>query len=383
MTLRFERAALAGVAALVAVLVGVAATSPLEKKTSVPKASLRLAVSLLVPQKPVSRMPVAGPVAGQAVGHVKPTGAPTATARAVAAATTDARAADSDALGMDTLTGVVSVRAVQPHFSARLLRTADALSEAFHRLQYDLGRVGTGEARVPRLYLSSLPADMKDIREAEIRKSLFFKTVLPLVLQVNEEILADRRRLWRLHAEKQMGRRLGPVDRLWLMVMGERYGARRNVIDTLLRRVDVIPPSLALAQAAEESGWGTSRFAREGNAVFGQWTFSESNSLMPALRDSDKSHKIKAFPSLIESVRAYARNLNTHGAYRRMRSVRASMRLQGAPVEGNVLADYLESYSARGVEYIGAIRTIIQANDLDRLDDARLHQGQPAKRSLI
>ena len=358
MKIRFERGALVAVAFLVAGLMGAVVIDPLEHATAAPQASLRLMATQLIPPKIVE----------------------TDSAIADGAGTP---AAITDATGIDTLTGVVSVSAVQPHYSARLLRTSNDLTDAFKRMGYDLDLVGTGKAAVPRLFLASLPGDLKDVREVRIRKSLFFKTVLPLILQVNEEILFDRRRLWRLHAERQMGRKLGPVDRLWLLVMAERYGVRRNVIDSLLQRVDVIPPSLALAQAAEESGWGTSRFVREGNAIFGQWTFSESGNLIPARRDDDKFHKIKSFPALIESVRAYARNLNTHRAYSNMRAVRFNRRLKGAPLGGAVMADYLTSYSARGAGYVATIKIIMTANDLQRLDDARLALGRPMRRPII
>ena len=167
------------------------------------------------------------------------------------------------------------------------------------------------------------------------------------------------------------------------MVMSERYGVKKNPLETLLKLVDIIPPSLALAQAAEESGWGTSRFVREGNAVFGQWTFSSAGSLVPADRDENKKHKIRAFPNLLDSVRAYALNLNTHAAYRQFRKVRSDLRLKGAPLDGLLLVDYLKRYSQRGQKYVEAIRALIKVNQLYRFDDARLRDGKSAPRSLI
>jgi len=279
--------------------------------------------------------------------------------------------------GVDTLVGVIPASAADKYFRARLMKTTGALSKTFNQLGYDLERVGSGEADVPRLFLASLPGDLKDIRESRVKKSLFFRTVLPLVLQANEEILRDRRRLWNIHFQKSLGLKLGPADRLWMMVIAERYGVKSGSIENLLQRVDIIPPSLALAQAAEESGWGTSRFVREGNAVFGQWTFSDNGSLVPARRDQDKFHKIRAFPSLLESVRAYARNLNTHAAYRKMRRVRHSFRLAGQPLEGLLMVESMKSYSQKGDEYVKKIKTLIEANDLQRLDDARLGDQRP------
>ncbi len=225
---------------------------------------------------------------------------------------------------------------------------------------------------MPRLFLASLPEDFGKIREVAERKALFFRTVLPLILQVNEEILADRRRLWNLRYRLRTGLRLEAADQLWLIVMSERYGVGEGDVDALLRRVDIIPTSLALAQAAEESGWGTSRFAREGNAIFGQWTFAGNGNLVPLRRDDGKVHEVRDFETLLDGAKAYARNLNTHRAYRNFRKLRAAMRRAGRPVEGAVLARTLLSYSERQSAYVESLLSIIAANGLSTLDDARL-----------
>ncbi|MHA1597861.1 MAG: glucosaminidase domain-containing protein, partial [Alphaproteobacteria bacterium] len=163
--------------------------------------------------------------------------------------------------------------------------SARTLSNTFGRMNYRLDNVVAGSRSVPRMFLVSLPDDLSAVAENHERKQIFFRSVLPLVLQVNDEILADRRRLWRLRYQARLGQKAGPADRLWLQVMSEMYGVKRGDIDSLLTRIDIIPPSLALAQAAEESGWGTSRFVRECNAMFGQWTYSASNGgLIPAER---------------------------------------------------------------------------------------------------
>jgi len=319
--------------------------SPLERVTAAPKASLRLAVSALVPPPAMAtaRKP-----------HKKSVAAPGA--------------------GIDTITGMFSMLLPAQPYWTRLPpeTTAEGLSATFREIGYDLQRVRDGAATVPRLFLASLPGDLKDVREVTVRKSLFFKTVLPLVLQVNEEILRDRRRLWKIHYQLSLGEKIGAADRLWLTIMAERYGLERGDIQGLLERVDVIPPSMALAQAAEESGWGTSRFVQEGNAVFGQWTYSDNGSLVPARRGDDKNHKVKAFSNLHESVRAYAMNLNSHRAYKRLREVRASLRTEGAPLDGYLLAENLTSYSERGERYVRTIKSLIEVNKLRHLDDARL-----------
>ncbi|PIW26452.1 MAG: hypothetical protein COW30_14940 [Rhodospirillales bacterium CG15_BIG_FIL_POST_REV_8_21_14_020_66_15] len=250
-----------------------------------------------------------------------------------------------------------------------------ALDDWFAELNYDLEHIREGRAQVPPVYLVSLPPDMGAVPETATRKRLFFQAVLPLILRANQEILADRRRLWQLHADQRLGRRIAPADRLWLAVLAERYKVSTGDLAVLIRRVDVIPPSLALAQAAEESGWGTSRFARQGNAIFGQWTTADGHGLVPRERDEDKNHKVRKFGELTDSVRAYMLNLNTHRAYLELRRARAALRRAGAPLNGLTLARFLHRYSERGDDYVDAIRAMIEVNGLDRLDDARLMKG--------
>jgi len=245
-------------------------------------------------------------------------------------------------------------------------------------LDYDLGAVIQGYAGVPRLSLVSLPENLGKIRETEQRKAVFFKTVLPLVLQVNEQIVEDRSRLWDLHAQKQTGSKLKAVDRLWLAAMAERYGAARGDINALLAHHDVVPPSLALAQAATESAWGTSRFVREGNAMFGEWTFAAKHKgIVPKERLTGKSHRVRAFDSLYDSVASYVTNLNKHRAYKEFRTLRAQMRAKGQTVSGMRLASALHRYSERGAAYVAELHAIISGNELDLLDGARLsHNGK-------
>jgi len=240
-------------------------------------------------------------------------------------------------------------------------------------LGYDLDAVIHGHGQVPRVLMASLPNDLQRIRETDQRKAVFFKTVLPLVLQVNEQIVEDRERLWTLGAQIKTGQELAAVDRLWLAVMAERYDKRRGDIDALIKRHDVVPPSLALAQAATESAWGTSRFVREGNAMFGEWTFSgEHDGIVPSERAVDQTHRVRAFSSLYESVLSYVTNLNKHRAYKEFRQLRADMRAKGQGLDGMRLASTLHRYSERGAAYVAELHAIIRGNDLERLDTARL-----------
>ncbi|MCW8914263.1 MAG: glucosaminidase domain-containing protein [Magnetovibrio sp.] len=239
--------------------------------------------------------------------------------------------------------------------------------------KYDLDAVLQGQQGVPRVTWVSLPKNLSAVRETSKRKEIFFKTVLPLVLQVNEQIVEDRGRLWNLHASQLSGAHLDAIDRLWLAVLAEQYGTKRGDIVALLDRHDVVPPSLALAQAATESAWGTSRFVREGNAMFGEWTFkSDHQGIVPAGRETGKTHRVRAFDTLLDSVRSYITNLNKHRAYKEFRKQRTAMRAKGQVVDGMILAGALHRYSERGAAYVSELRSIISGNDLDLLDSAQL-----------
>jgi len=239
-------------------------------------------------------------------------------------------------------------------------------------LNYDLEAVLEGRSDVPRITLASLPSDLWRERETSKRKALFLKSVLPLVLQVNEQITQDRSRLKNLATAQKQGQ-LSALDRLWLAVMAERYGTKRGDIGAVLNRHDVVPPSLALAQAATESAWGSSRFVREGNAMFGQWTFSSQHlGIVPAARDEGKTHRIRAFSSIYDSIDSYVTNLNKHRAYKEFRAMRSAMRRQGQPLDGLRLAGTLHRYSERGGDYVNDLRAIISSNDLRLVDGARL-----------
>jgi len=250
--------------------------------------------------------------------------------------------------------------------------TVGSLSETFSTLEYNLERVRDEGASVPRVFVVNMPQDMPHIRVPADRKRLFFKTVLPLVLKTNDDILQERKRLLRIKAEKIKTGKLDAADRLWLVALSERYKVSRNNLDEMIRRSDIIPPSLALAQAAEESGWGTSRFALEGNAIFGQWTFAVKGALVPKNRDEGKSHRVQAFTSLLDAVRAYVLNLNTHKAYRQFRQERQALRRSGKHLKGSELARTLSSYSERGNKYIRTLQSIIGGNQLQDFDKARL-----------
>jgi len=250
--------------------------------------------------------------------------------------------------------------------------SAQILDNFFSKIGYDLESVTAGNSDVPRFFLATMPGDIGKISEIKQRKALFFSTILPIILQINEEINHDRERLINLKDMIKSRGRLTPIDRLWLIVMAEQYKVARNDLEALMSRVDLIPPSLALAQAAAESGWGTSRFVRQGNAIFGEWTEDADIGITPREREAGKTHKIRKFKSLIESARAYVKNLNTHRAYKQLRVVRSSLRRKGLRPTGEKLARELKNYSERGVLYINTLVSIIKVNNLKRLDNVNL-----------
>lgn len=252
---------------------------------------------------------------------------------------------------------------LERRLSAEEQDSAQRLDAAFARMGYRLEHIAQGAA-VPPLFLPAVPGDLDALPVVDDKKQVFLRLMLPLVLVVNEEIAEDRRRL------QAMAEGRARPDEGWLAEIAARYGAEGAAPARLLRRVDTVPPSLALAQAAEESGWGTSRFVREANNLFGH----TGHDIAPA-GDPD-GQRMASFASLHEAVRAYIHNLNTHAAYEPMRQARAAARARGASADGHALAGTLVRYSERGSAYVDTIRALIRANHLQKLDHARLDRGR-------
>lgn len=199
------------------------------------------------------------------------------------------------------------------------------------------------------------------------RKAAFFGYFLPIVENQNQAILATREKLNDWHQNRD---KIGSRDAAKISGIAARYRIDNFNIDSdkswnqLLNRVDVVPPSLALAQSANESAWGTSRFAREGLNFFGQWCFKKGCGLVPKKRDANKTHEVAAFDSPQESVKRYIRNLNSNSAYKGLRDIRAELRKTNKPVTGHELAAGLKRYSERGMEYVSELRQMIATNKL-------------------
>ncbi len=230
---------------------------------------------------------------------------------------------------------------------------------------------------VPRVFLASLPENLVQFSTAE-RKEIFIAAVLPLLLRSNELILEDRARMMRFRKRLEAGRQLSQLETRWLLALARKYKMKgvpepaKLDWDELALRVDVIPPSLGIAQAAIESGWGTSRFALAGNAIYGQWVWGNAPGLVPLEREEGADHKVRSFDFLIESVLGYSHNLNTHSAYEGLRQIRAKLRAAGQMPEGRIMAEALAAYSARGEDYVVELKSIIRTNRFDALDHSSL-----------
>ena len=243
---------------------------------------------------------------------------------------------------------------------------AETTLNLFEDLNYDLKAVRAGQ-KVKPIYLTKLPKDLKTLGDTKTKRELFIKIVLPLILYENEKIIDNRKKLFKILSKNFNS----PGEKVWLNRRFKEYKIKDKDLAELKMRMDIIPVSIALAQAANESGWGTSRFALEGNALFGQWTWSK-NGISPKNKDPDQSHKILQFQILKASVRAYKNNLNTHNAYKEFREVRAKLRQSGTPITGLALIKYLKNYAAIGEKYVAILEDIIEKNSLTDFDKAIL-----------
>jgi len=242
---------------------------------------------------------------------------------------------------------------------------AQTTSNLFEDLGYDLKGIRAGQ-KVKPIYLTKLPKDLKNLGDTSKKRELFIKIILPLILNENEKIKQDRKKLFTI-----LNKNFNTAgEKVWLKRRFKEYKIEDKDLAKLKMRMDIIPVSLALAQAANESGWGTSRFALEGNALFGQWTWGKKG-ISPKNQDKNKSHKVLQFQVLKASVRAYKNNLNTHNAYKEFREKRAQLR-EGGEFTGLDLAKYIKNYAAIGEQYVKIIEDIIVRNSLTDFDNADL-----------
>ena len=255
--------------------------------------------------------------------------------------------------------------------------SASTIKQLFKDTNYNLKDVRKNKLVKP-INLDLLPEEMKMIENTSQRKNLFIQIVLPLILDENNQIKLDRKKLFIVLNKNNNS----DAEQKWLNMKFKQYGVKNKDLSTLKIRMDEIPASLAIAQAAKETGWGTSRFALEGNALFGQWTFS-GDGIKPKSSDNDKTHKVMKFQILKASVRAYQRNLNTHSSYKKFRKLRAQSRDNDEKLDSLILADCLDQYAATGVEYTKTLKKIILQNSLKDFDEVKLLPTSKKLKNLI
>jgi Bax protein len=254
---------------------------------------------------------------------------------------------------------------------------ASTIKQLFEDTNYTLNDVREKKLVKP-VALTLLPQEIKMIENTKKRKEFFIQIVLPLILKENNNIRLDRKRLFTIINKSNNTK----LEIKWLEKKFKQYGISSKALSILKIRMDEIPVSLALAQAAKETGWGTSRFAQEGNALFGQWTWS-GEGLKPKDSDKNEGHKVMKFNVLQASVRAYQRNLNTHSSYKDFRKARAQLRDQGKDLDSLILAEYLDEYAETGDKYVEVLQKIIKQNNLKDFDDAKLLPSSIELESLI
>ena len=255
--------------------------------------------------------------------------------------------------------------------------TTSEINALFSEIKYDLDEIRDTKLVKP-IDIGLLPNEIKDISNTKKRKEMFIKIVLPLIVKENNKIRIDRKRLFTILNKNSNT----DIEKKWLEKKYKQYGVRQNDLSTLKIRMDEIPVSLAIAQAAKETGWGTSRFALKGNALFGQWTWS-GEGLKPKNAEKGEEHKVMKFHSLQLSVRAYLRNLNTHSSYKNLRKARTKLRNRNKPLDSLILSNHLDKYAETGTEYIEVLQKIIKQNNLKDFDEARLLPSSKDLESLI
>ncbi len=254
---------------------------------------------------------------------------------------------------------------------------ASTIKQLYEETDYKLDDIRKNKLVKP-VALTLLPREIKMIEDTKKRKEFFIQIILPLILEENKNIRIDRKTLFNIINKNNNTN----LEKKWLEKKYKQYGVMSRDLSILKIRMDEIPVSLAIAQAAKETGWGTSRFALEGNALFGQWTWS-GEGLKPKESDKNQGHKVMKFNVLQASVRAYQRNLNTHSSYIDFRMARAELRDKGMPLDSLVLSEYLDKYAETGDQYVDVLKKIIKQNNLKDFDDAKLLPSSIELESLI
>ena len=256
--------------------------------------------------------------------------------------------------------------------------SASTIEQLFKDTDYTLKKVKKTKLVNIGINLDHLPTEMKNIENTKKRKNLFIQIILPLIIEENLKIKLDRKKLFVILNKNNNTK----SDLEWIGKKFKQYGVSKNDFPTLKTRMDEVPVSLAIAQAAKETGWGTSRFAQKGNALFGQWTWS-GDGIKPAGAEIDSTHKVASFKVLKASVKAYLRNLNTHPSYKEFRKERAIQRDNDEELNSLELVKYLDKYAETGIEYTKTLSKIIKQNSLTEFDDVKILPTSAKLKSLI
>ncbi|MGB1360548.1 MAG: glucosaminidase domain-containing protein [Alphaproteobacteria bacterium] len=243
------------------------------------------------------------------------------------------------------------------------------IKKSFTEYNYDLKN-----NVVPRIQPNHMPKDLNTITDVKYKKEMFIKLMLPMAIDINNNIISKQKMLSEIEGNFNDNENLNAKDLKNLRYLGVKFGVKiktkdiGGTIKKLKIKVQPIPVSLILAQAIVESGWGTSRFAILGNALFGQWTYNSKSDLIPINRDDGKTHSIKSFTSPYQSMKAYTSNINRNGAYKKLRAIRNNISSNNNKVTGTALADGLINYSQEREKYVKKIKTIIKSNNLNKYD---------------
>ena len=256
--------------------------------------------------------------------------------------------------------------------------SASTIEQLFKDTDYTLKKVKKTKLVNIGINLDHLPTEMKNIENTKKRKNLFIQIILPLIIEENLKIKLDRKKLFVILNKNNNTK----SDLEWIGKKFKQYGVSKNDFPTLKTRMDEVPVSLAIAQAAKETGWGTSRFAQKGNALFGQWTWS-GDGIKPAGAEIDSTHKVASFKVLKASVKAYLRNLNTHPSYKQFRKERAIQRDNDEKLNSLELVKYLDKYAETGIEYTRILSKIIKQNSLTEFDDVKILPTSAKLKNLI
>ena len=255
----------------------------------------------------------------------------------------------------------------QKDFEQNKILTSDLLEEKLDNRLFDIDYIKKSK-KVPNIVITKFPNDFKNIYSSSLRKELFIKVALPLIVKENENLISKNLKIEKLKNKFDL---INKREALWLRKKMEEYKVSNNSIGELLMKIDAIPVSIALSQAAVESGWGSSRFASEGNALFGQYVWGDKKGIVPEERSEDEIYKIKSFKNLKSSVSSYMKNLNSNFHYDEFRLNRYVMRKNEIALDGIYLSEFLYNYSTEK-DYPEKIKNIIQSNDLDDFDEVRI-----------